>query len=371
MRVLHICNDYSGSKVHANLYRHLDSLVDRQVVYTYVDGKEKIGKNSFEGEHTKIVYDDILDPWIRKIYPLKEWWVTRNLVRHIDPQDFDIIYATTLFSDGGVALRLHKKYGLPYMVAVRTTDLGTYLNHGKFLWKYGREVLLNASRIILINKVFSKKLESQEFSRDIWPHIKNKVIIRPNGIDSFWIENLRHEQPENSHTICYVGAFNNNKNVLRLIEAVKSLKAGFPDLQLTLVGGGGEQEELIRAQAEQNPWIHILGPIHDKKKLLEVYRQNSIFAMVSKSETFGLVYLEALSQNLRLLYSKGQGIDGMFENVGEAVDAQSVEDIAKGLRRLLENYDKYDCNYGIDFSHYDWSNIAKEYSQIIDTIIDK
>ena len=38
MRILHICNDYCGSKVHANLYRRLDELGVEQTVYAYYRG---------------------------------------------------------------------------------------------------------------------------------------------------------------------------------------------------------------------------------------------------------------------------------------------------------------------------------------------
>jgi len=44
--------------------------------------------------------------------------------------------------------------------------------------------------------------------------------------------------------------------------------------------------------------------------------------MPSITETFGLVYAEALSQGLPVLYTRGQGFDRQFEEgeVGYAVD---------------------------------------------------
>ena len=35
--------------------------------------------------------------------------------------------------------------------------------------------------------------------------------------------------------------------------------------------------------------------------------------MPSRYETFGLVYGEAMSQGLPIIYSKGQGVDGYFK----------------------------------------------------------
>lgn len=361
MKILHICNDYCGSKVHMNLCLRLDSKVEKQFIYTYVDGKQLPLRNSFVGKNSEIIYDDILNSAIRKIYPLKMWWVYRHMVNTINPREIDCVFATTLFSDGGLAYKLYKKYRIPYIVAVRMTDFGPYLNHTKLLWQYGRDILQNAKKIILINRAYKQLLQTHEFSRDLWDEIKDRVIVRPNGIDSFWIDNLYKGKHSNDGSICYVGNFSKRKNVLSLIAAVNMLRKDYPNLRLSLIGEKGEEEETIKLQAQNKSYINLIGPIYDRSQLLKLYRQHSIFAMVSKSETFGLVYLEALSQNLRLLYSKGTGIDGMLDNVGVPVDANSVESIANGLRQLIDNYENINDNSQIDFSDFNWDNISDHY----------
>lgn len=50
-----------------------------------------------------------------------------------------------------------------------------------------------------------------------------------------------------------------------------------------------------------------------KKQLREAFSISDIFVMPSKPETFGLVYVEALSQGLPILYAKGEGFDGYFD----------------------------------------------------------
>lgn len=52
--------------------------------------------------------------------------------------------------------------------------------------------------------------------------------------------------------------------------------------------------------------------------------------MPSYHETFGLVYIEALTQHLAIVYTKGQGVDGMLDSsVGEAVKASSKANIKR------------------------------------------
>lgn len=363
LRILHICNGFCTSKVHSNLCRSLDSMVEKQTVYTYIDVVDKVGKNSFEGNHTNIIYDVILNRFVRMIYPMRIKWTYYHLKKQISPADFNCIFATTLFSDGGVANLIYKKYGVPYIVAVRATDLTTYLKT-RLLWKYGREILLNAKRIVLINKAYGDRLQTHVFSRGIWNHIKDKIVIRPNGIDSFWIDNLRTKVPQNKHSICYVGTFLARKKVPQLIRAIELLLPDFPDLKLDIVGTRGDTEQEVKLLSKEKSFISFYGPINDKQRLLEIYQKNGIFAMPSVSETFGLVYIEALSQNLRLLYTKGTGIDGMLDNVGVAVENPNETSIRDGLLELLLSYDKIDGNSHIDMSSFYWDNIAKEYIEM-------
>lgn len=372
MRILHICNDFTGSKVHANLYEKLDKMLAGQIVYTYFDGQDKINKNRFSSKSTEFIYDDILNPYLRKIYSLKIWWVYKNLTHKVNPNKLDCVHATTLFSDGGVAYKLYKKYSIPYIVAVRTTDLGTYLNRTKLTWPYGRKILLNAKKIVLINKSFEEKLHTHEFSKDIWNMIKDKIIVQPNGIDDYWLNHINREPKKNNYHICFVGTFIKRKNVPRLIQAVDILHKEMPQLHLNLIGGGGElnnEDVLVKAMANERPYVSMLGRITDRDKMRDMYWGNSIFAMPSWSETFGLVYIEALTQNDRLLYSKNDAIDGLIDNVGVAVDPYSVNSIAEGLKRLLLDYDKVDGNKNVDFSLFNWNCIANRYFDIYKSII--
>ena len=69
-------------------------------------------------------------------------------------------------------------------------------------------------------------------------------------------------------------------------------------------------------------------------------RQSDIFVMPSKPETFGLVYVEALSQNLPIVYTKGEGFDGFFPEgeVGYSAISGNVASIAEVIMKVIHNY---------------------------------
>ena len=76
-------------------------------------------------------------------------------------------------------------------------------------------------------------------------------------------------------------------------------------------------------------------PQQSKEKLMDLYRANDIFVMTSITETFGLVYAEAMSQRIPVVYSKQQGFDGQFKegDVGYHVDPRSVEEITNAIKK--------------------------------------
>lgn len=56
----------------------------------------------------------------------------------------------------------------------------------------------------------------------------------------------------------------------------------------------------------------------------------------SFSETIGVVYAESLLCGTPILYSKGTGFDGIFENVVVSVESHYIENIARGIQTLIK-----------------------------------
>ena len=152
MKLLHICNDYCGSKVHSNLFGHLDEIGVRQVIYTYFRGDDKTGKNKFEGKNTVFNYSGILKFHHRVFYHLKIKTVYNDLLKRIQPKEVTLCNATTLFSDGAIAYKLYKDYGIPYVVTVRKTDISEFLTFAPHTWPMGVKILEHAKQIIFISK---------------------------------------------------------------------------------------------------------------------------------------------------------------------------------------------------------------------------
>lgn len=371
MKVLHICNDYFGSKVHRNLYEQLDKLGVEQTIYTYFRDQELVDKNRFSASHTNFEYRQILKLYHRGLYHLKVRTVYHDLTERIDVHSYDLVHAVTLFSDGGVAYRIYKELGIPYVVAVRNTDINTFLSVAPHTWSMGVRILKNARKIVFISRALIEKFSRHRLIRYLLPEIEHKFVLQPNGVDDYWLEHIRNGGKNQSQCIIYIGRFDHNKNVVRLIDAVLELQRKRPNIRLHLVGGGGDKEKNVLNLVRRHPDVlQYHGKVYEKDMLRHLYGQCSIFAMPSIHETFGLVYIEALTQNLALLYTRNQGIDGLLDQrVGEKVNPYSKRDIKEALVRLLDNRQAYMAHEVVDFSLFRWSGIAKSYLNIYKSII--
>lgn len=371
-RILHISNDFLWTKVHRNLYTQLDQLGIRQEIFTPLRTYSNPGNNriDFTVPGSAVRFSGVLSDYHRVFFKHK----IRKLFRDLDAfgvaGECDLVHATTLFSDGALAYEIFRKYGKPYIVAVRNTDINMFLKFKPHLVFLAREILENASRLVFISQSNFDNFFAHPVVAMFAARFRSKAVVINNGIDQLWHTNLyRHKRP-GVNEILFIGRFDRNKNAVRLIRAFLELLAARPHLKLRLVGSPGCQEHAVRELARRHPAnIVFHGPLNAGPELIELCRRCDMFAMVSRHETFGLVYVEALSQGLPVLFTKGQGIDGTFkENVGAAADASSVADMRRGLEQIIDNYQLFDTTE-VSFERFNWVNIAGRYLEMYRAIL--
>lgn len=365
--VLHLVNDFNHTMVHSMLFRHLQIEGLSQKVFIPLKDEKNKGRNHFV-DNNEIFYYSALLKWYHKyLFLNKIKFLCGSLRDMIDLNHIDIIHASTLYSDGFIAYNIYKAYNIPYILTVRNTDIYTFYKYRKDLLFKLNKVLNEAHKIIFIsnaNLSAFKRLKHINHSK-----FSSKYQVINNGIDDYWINNIQkysYEKRDKSSCL-FIGRFDNNKNVLNLITAIQILREKGYLINLNLVGGGGENTNKVMGIVEKYEWITYHGFIDEKKLLCRVFNNNDFFTMVSHHETFGLVYFEALTQGLPILYTKGQGFDGMLgEKVGESVDSNDISSIVSSLENLINN--KYEEINNIGFDFLKWNNVAKKYIDIYESI---
>lgn len=383
MTILYLTEDYLYSKVHNNLLCSILKKDNSLKIYVFSPVRQDNAhglENSYKSDERLIVLTPKIDIPIWR-YKVDFWAKQRCKVRLIEKllpiHEIDAIHAATLYTEGATALRLKKKYGIPYFVSLRGADSMFYDKKMPHLWNLGNQVIKYANKIACLTPCIKDSMLSVWHHFSVKKYLENSDVVN-NGIDNIWLENLNAE-PHKANSpvrLLYIGRFDSNKNVYRLIQAVKLVRESI-DIKLTIIGGvGGNDEEHDVVMGEivaHQDYIEYLGAIYDKQKLMQIVRECDVFAMVSHSETFGLVYVECLTQGLPLLYSKGTGFDGMYPDghVGYRVDSYSIEDIANGIKRIISNYHDLRKNISLlDFGRYSWNVTSMKYLEYYHIIQD-
>lgn len=368
--ILHIANDYSGSKVYSLLVEALDKLGIMQDVFTTIRKEGQDGKNAipFQCENSKIYYSKNWHPLHRVLFRKKTHSNYKHLLKHIDPKKITHVHAHTLFSDGILALKLKRDYGIHYTVSIRNTDINIFMKFMVHTWNIGREVLLNANKVICISPAHVERV--QKWIACPSKKIATKILNIPNGVDQYWLSHLAckihpHEQ-DSPWNIIYVGNFTANKNIPRLMKAVIQLNKCGIKVSLSIIGGGGNDEINIQKIAKIYPdFFKIHGIITDKDKLRSLYRQAHIFSMPSFHETFGLVYVEALSQGLPILYTKDEGVYGFFDReYGLPCNPNKKKNISNTIKELIKDYNSFSISAIFLRDNFDWAKIAQKYATL-------
>jgi len=367
MKVLHIINDYNFSKVHKNLLSELDSYGIAQKVFIPMRRVEDIGKNEFEfkNPNSKFLYSKKIKSYHRILYFSKIRSLAQDIKNsNIFTEDIEIIHASTWFSDGGVAYLLNKEFKIPYIVTIRVTDLFVFYRYRKDLLFFAKKILKNARKIVFASTSGKNYFENLSFFND--KQTLGKIELINNGLNPFWLENIHNYkfQRKTKFKALFVGRFDNNKNVIQLINSVNLFNTLHPDLslQLNLIGGSGALHEKCIELIKGSKSINYLGEVYDLQELKNHYRNSDLFILISKKETFGLVYIEALSQGIPIVYTKGQGIDEFFNFPVGSSTKLIDEDICKSIHEVLTN--PITTINQIDFNQFNWSNISKKYIKV-------
>ena len=369
MRILHINCNYVATTLHQLMIEELDALGIENEVFVPIHAEADIVIQP----NNDVFVAKCFDKWNRYLFDLKQAKIIRCVEKHYNVADFDLIHAYTVFTDGNCARVLSKKYNVPYVVAVRNTDVNTFFKKRVLLRNRGRKILQEASRVFFLSNAYQKEVIGTYVHKIKQQEIIKKSCVIPNGIDDFWFDHSFSQKriiDKNNVKLIYAGGIDKNKNITATLSAMEILRSNGIETTLTVVGK--IVDRTIGEIIINNPHATYIEK-QPKETLIDLYRKSDIFVMPSFHESFGLVYAEALSQGLPVIYSKGQGFDEQFENgyIGYAVDPKDPQSIADGILNAIHLYEPISdrCSKCVD--RFNWDRITQKYQAVYETIIDK
>ncbi len=238
---------------------------------------------------------------------------------------------------------------IPYVV----TEHITPLNEGDDIEKRKEKALKGARTVIAV---------SNALARDVKKNYGADSIVIPNIVDlsEFKYSDTSHGQQEseiqstNTNTFEFLSAAsaNHGKGFDVLVKAYAKLIAELENdsdikTNLTIMGDGPELP-LIKNMASElgiQDNITFTGS-YVRKEFADNLSHSNCFVLPSRSETFGIVYIEALATGTPVIATKCGGPEDFVDDTnGILVPVDDVDALAEAMKEMVRDFQSANCKF--------------------------
>lgn len=165
-----------------------------------------------------------------------------------------------------------------------------------------------------------------------------RSFLCSSGIPSSYLTNNKKRLSSIKNFI-FVGTLIQRKYPAEIVPAIAKAY-GNKEFTITYIGDGAEIEQIKKFATEYNieKNIYLLGRM-PRNEVVAQLDKSDVFVMISRGETFGLVYLEAMARGCITIASRDEGFDGVIvdgENgfLCESGNIEELASIVSNLRRM-------------------------------------
>jgi glycosyltransferase involved in cell wall biosynthesis len=215
--------------------------------------------------------------------------------------------------------------------------------HGIEVWRpfsfLEARALRGAHRILCVSEYTRRQL--LRFCPALEP---DRLLVVPNTLDPYFevgTEPARQNTVAgpNILSVSRLTAADSYKGIDTLIEALPGIRHVFPLAQLRIVGGGDDLPRLreLAARLHAANCVHFTGSIDDEA-LRREYAACDLFALPSRREGFGLVYLEAMTFGKSCLAARAGGAPEVVnDRIGALADYGNIPEITAAVLDLVRH----------------------------------
>lgn len=248
----------------------------------------------------------------------------------------DIIHAQVTVPAGYAVCKIGKKYHVPVIVTEHCARLERFFDEEPFK-KYGNFVLNNAVFSVVSN--YMKK----------YILTKNKeCYVIPNLVDTEIFANNKKRVVNKNFNLVSVCALREGKRIENIFGAMNILiDQGIKNIHLDVIGDGF-LEEYYKEECNKlnlNKYVSFLGR-KTKQDISKILEHENALVISSDIESFAIPGIEALASGIPVVSTKCLGPEEYIdEKCGVLCKVNDVEDLAKSIKKVIENYDNYDPLY--------------------------
>ena len=231
-----------------------------------------------------------------------------------------------------IGKNIAKKYSIPIIICFHNSDYNKIRNK-KYLNLYLSNCNGFVFRSFKIKEYFVHCMNKSKLLFD-----DKKMFLLLSGFKYDEIKENRDKlcnkaKKKNLEFITVSNLNSKNKNIDVIIKAF--LKFNKHDTRLKIIGDGKYLEKYKKIAKPRENHILFLGEL-SRKEVFNHLENADVFILVSKKETFGLVYLEAMLKGCIVVGSKNEGIDGYIKDNmnGYLVESNNIEKLIQVMQEI-------------------------------------
>jgi glycosyltransferase involved in cell wall biosynthesis len=275
----------------------------------------------------------------------------KALLPWIRDKHFDVIHIHTPFTAHYVGIHFGKKLDIP-VVETYHTFFEDYLHHYlPFIPQFiSRKLARTISRrqCNAVDGIVSPSKPMLDVLKQYG--IKTPAEVVATGLDDSSFARVDGEHFRMSHDIplaqpmlLFVGRVAHEKNIGFLLEMHVELIKKHPDALLVITGEGPAEESIKHSidKLDISNKVRMIGYLDRSHELIACYKAADIFVFASKSETQGLVLLEAMAQGTAVVAIAELGTKSiLIEGEGVLIAKDDINDFADKVSILLSDAPK-------------------------------
>lgn len=274
------------------------------------------------------------------------WGALRSRIRWVLQQGIDLVHVQTPFLAHYAGVRAASAAGVP-VLATYHTFFEEYLHHYVPMLprRWGSGVARHFTRS-QCDDVAGLIAPSQPMRDALLAYdVRTPIHVLPTGLppDRFRKGNgarFRASQgiPEEAPLLVYIGRVAHEKNIGFLLHAHRELLASRPGA-LLLIAGEGPALDSLRAEAGRlglGDRVRFAGYLERDGALLDCFAAGDAFVFASRTETQGLVLLEAMAQDTPVVSTAVLGTRSILrEGEGAHIAPDDVQGFAAAVDHVL------------------------------------
>ncbi len=263
---------------------------------------------------------------------------------------FDLVHVQTPFVAHWAGVRLARRLRVPLLLTYHT-HFEEYLHHYvPFLPRPLLRAVARAGSRRQCHQAAAVVVPSSAFLEVLRGYgVRTPLTVIPTGLPASAFRRGDGDAFRRAHgiaperpVILHVGRMAHEKNLPFLLAVMAALRRQQPDLLLVMAGEGPARPALARRAAELGiaDAVRWVGYLPRESELLDCYRAADVFVFASRTETQGLVLLEAMAQGTAVVSTAVLGTrDVLAAGEGALIAAEDVDTFATAVLRLLRDPD--------------------------------